>query len=155
MHMKLVSGTNHLPIWSLWYISVCINCIILVQLVMHIIAGHSQNQAWNMVQALSWCCENSSWWIVALTSIDPGMFKFDDGVYTCYGVRMLYIRSGLLRSSFSLAIYFIHSNANINGNTTILYCVWSVSDGRLQPAFFASLVKHPYNIIKRSYCFEP
>ena len=56
------------------------------------------------------------------------------------------IRSGLLRSSFSLAIYFIHSNANINGNKTILYCVWSVSDGRLQPAFFASLVKHPYTV---------
>jgi hypothetical protein len=27
-----------------------------------------------------------------LTSIDPGIFKFDDGVYTCYGVRMLYQR---------------------------------------------------------------
>ena len=79
-------------IWPLWYISVGINCIILVQLVMHIIAGHSQNQAWNMVQSLSWCCENSSWWIVALTSIDPGIFKFDDGVYTCYGVRMLFQR---------------------------------------------------------------
>ena len=56
------------------------------------------------------------------------------------------IRSGLLNSSLSLAIYVIHSNVNTNGNTTILYCALSLSDGRLQPAFFASLVKHPYSL---------
>ena len=54
------------------------------------------------------------------------------------------IRSGL--SSLSLAIYVIHNNININDNTTILYCALSFSDGRLQPAFFASLVKHPYTL---------
>jgi hypothetical protein len=27
-----------------------------------------------------------------LTSIYPGIFKFDHGVNTCYGVRMLYQR---------------------------------------------------------------
>ena len=58
----------------------------------------------------------------------------------------LKIRSVLLSSSLSLAIYVIHSNVNTNGNTTILYCALSVSDGRLQPAFFASLKKHPYTL---------
>ena len=54
--------------------------------------------------------------------------------------------SGLLSSSLSLAIYVIHSNVNTYGNRTtcILYCALSVSDCRLQPAFFASLKKHPY-----------
>jgi hypothetical protein len=27
-----------------------------------------------------------------------------------------------------------------------IYCVLSVSDGRLKPAFFASLIKHPYTL---------
>ena len=40
----------------------------------------------------------------------------------------------------------IHSNSNISSNKTILYCVLSVSDDRLQPAFFASLVKDPYTL---------
>ena len=56
-----------------------INCIVLVQLVLNSITASSQNQAWNMVQPLSWWCENPSWWIVALTSIDSDIFKFDHG----------------------------------------------------------------------------
>ena len=40
------------------------------------------------------------------------------------------------------------SIVNTNGNRTtyIIYCALSVSDGRLQPAFFASLKKHPYTL---------
>ena len=79
-------------IFPLGWISGGTNCIVLVKLVMNVMTFISQNQAWNMVQSLSWCCKNSSWWIVALTSIDPGIFKFDHGVNTCYGVRMLYQR---------------------------------------------------------------
>jgi hypothetical protein len=48
--------------------------------------------------------------------------------------------------TLSLTIYGIHSNVNTNCNNTILYCALSVSDGRLQPAFFVSLVKHPYTL---------
>ena len=48
--------------------------------------------------------------------------------------------------TLSLAIHGIHSNVNTSCNTTILYCALSVSDGRLQPAFFVSLVKHPYTL---------
>ena len=40
------------------------------------------------------------------------------------------------------------SIVNTNGNRTtyIIYCALSVSDDRLQPAFFASLKKHPYTL---------
>jgi hypothetical protein len=40
----------------------------------------------------------------------------------------------------------VHGYFNINGNETMTYCALSVSDGRLQPAFFASLVKDPYTL---------
>jgi hypothetical protein len=48
--------------------------------------------------------------------------------------------------TLSLDIYGIHRNVNTNCNKTILYCALSVSDDRLQPAFFAALVKHPYTL---------
>ena len=40
----------------------------------------------------------------------------------------------------------VHGYFKINGNETISYCALSVSDGRLQPAFFAALVKNPYTL---------
>ena len=43
-------------------------------------------------------------------------------------------------------IYISHSNLGINANKPKLYCALSVLDGRLQPAFFASLVKSPYTL---------
>ena len=50
---------------------------------MNNMTASSQNQAWHMVQSFPWCCENSSWWIVALPSIDPDIFKFDHVVDAC------------------------------------------------------------------------
>ena len=76
--------------YPLCCISVGISCIVLVQLVMNNMAVTSQNQACNMVQSFPWCCKNSSWWIVALPSIDLDIFKFDHAVNACYGVRILY-----------------------------------------------------------------
>jgi hypothetical protein len=37
-------------------------------------------------------------------------------------------------------------NNSFYANKPKLYCALSVSDGRLQPAFFASLVKNPYTL---------
>ena len=36
-----------------------------------------------MVQPLPWCCKNSSGRIVALTSIDPDIVKFDHVIDAC------------------------------------------------------------------------
>ena len=53
----------------------------------------------------------------------------------------------IITLAFPIYIYIIHGNLRIIANKPIyIYCVLSVSDGRLHPAFFASLIKHPYTL---------